>query len=131
MLVSAENTGGGKVYINQANMGFGDYGIGTTQGGTDNMRVLSGRQSSSSYSSLYVSLITDSFYINNDGQLEVDPVLTNTNQTMDSMVCLVYYSFSNYRLQPRNNDDIIGFSENLDSAGFICNPVIGVARELG
>lgn len=133
MLVSAENPGGGKVYINEANMGFGDYGIGTTQGGTDNMRVLAGRQSSSSYSSLYVSLITDSFYINNDGQLEVNPVLTNTNQTMDAMVGLVYYSFSNYRLQPRNNDDIIGFSETLDSAGFICNPAIGPGsvNELG
>lgn len=121
MLVKAENPGG-QVYVNDADMGFGDYGIGSTQGGSDNLRVLAGRQSSSSYSSLYVSLITDSFYINNDGILEVDPILTNTNQSMDAMIGLIYYSFSNYRLLPRNNDDIIGFSEALDSAGFICNP---------
>ncbi len=122
MLLNAEAPGGGKVYINEADMGFGDYGIGSTQGGTSNMRVLSGRQSSSSYSSLYVSLITDSFYIANDGQLEVDPVLTNTNQDMDALIGLMYYSFSNYRLLPRNNDDIVGFSETLTPAGFICEP---------
>ena len=41
---------------------------------------------------------------------------------MDALIGLMYYSFSNYRLLPRNNDDIVGFSETLTPAGFICEP---------
>lgn len=116
MLVQYVNPMGGSLYLNEPDLGFGDYGFGTTQGGSDNGRVLAGRQSGSSYSSLYVSVISDSFYIANDGQLEVAPVITNSSMTVDTLIGMLYYSFSNFRLQPRNNDDFIGFSEPLDSA---------------
>src|SRR5690606_14708114 len=86
-------------------------------------RVLAGRQSSSSFSSLYVSLIADSFYIDNDGQLEVTPVLTDTSMTMDTLVGIVYFGFSTYKIQPRNNDDIKGLNVTLDPSQFVsCIP---------
>ncbi len=111
MLMGMDNGTSG-LYITDNNAGFGDYAIGTTATATTSTLVLAGRQSSSSYSSLWVSLISDGFYYSNDGQMEVDTVITSTDMQMDTLIGMMYYSFSNYRVMPRNNDDIVNLSEN-------------------
>lgn len=121
MLVSYQNPSGGKIYITDDNAGFGEYRVGTDPsfGSSMSSRVLAGRQSGSSQSSLHVSLISDSSYVSNDGTLVVPAVLTNTSMDMDAMHGILWYSFGNYKLTPRNNFDIVNLSTALDTTG--CN----------
>lgn len=121
MLVSYQNPSGGKIYITDEDAGFGEYRIGTDPsfGSSMSSRVLAGRQSGSSQSSLHVSLISDSSYVSNDGTLAVPAVITNTSMDMDAMHGILWYSFGNYKLTPRNNFDIVGLSTALDTNG--CN----------
>lgn len=122
MLVSYQNPNGGKVYITDENAGFAEYRIGTDPsfGPSQSSRVLAGRQSGgSATSSLHVSLITDSSYVTNDGTLQVPAVITNTSMNMDAMHGILWYSFGNYKLLPRNNFDIVGLNVAIDTTG--CN----------
>lgn len=122
MLVSYQNPNGGKVYITDADAGFAEYRIGTDPsfGASQSSRVLAGRQSGgSATSSLYVSLISDSSYVTNNGTLQVPAVITNTSMDMDAMHGILWYSFGNYKLLPRNNFDIVGLNVPLDTTG--CN----------
>ncbi len=111
MLVGLVNPSGG-LYITDENLGFGDYSVGSSASASRSTRVLTARQSNSAFSSLWVSLIADSMWITNDGEMEVPPVLTTPTMEMDTLIGMVYYSFGNYRVLPRNNDDIIGLSDN-------------------
>lgn len=115
MLVKFENPGS-KIYITDDNAGFGDYRVATDPsfGNSKSTRVLAGRQSNSSASSLWVQLVTDTIYENTDGTMFVSPVTTSDTMTMDAIVGLMYYGFSNFRLLPRANDDIIGLNAALD-----------------
>jgi hypothetical protein len=118
MLVVAKDPSGGQIYMNNPDAGFGEYEVGT-QGASTNMRVLAGRQSGSSFASLHVSLVTDAYYYDNDGQMEVDTVITDANMTMDSISGMYYYSFNSYKLLPRNNEDIYGLNVSLEPSGFV------------
>lgn len=122
MLVKYQSpTAGGKLYIANANAGFGEYTISSIQGTTNNdeqRRVLAGRASgTNAQSSLYVQLVSDSSYATNDGTMFYTPVVTNTNMTMDAMSGILWYSFGNFKLTPRNNNDIEGLSVQLDTTG--------------
>jgi hypothetical protein len=122
MLVSYQNPNGGKVYITDEDAGFAEYRIGTdpTFGPSQSSRVIAGRQSgSSATSSLYVSLITDTSYVNNDGAMQVPAVVTNTSMEMDAMHGILWFSFGNYKLLPRNNFDIVGLNVAIDTT--TCN----------
>lgn len=116
MLVKYENPNSGKIYITNEDAGFGDYTVGTDPsfGGSKSGRVLAGRQSGTSTSSLWVQLVTDTIYETTDGSMFLSPVTTSDTMTMDAMVGLLYYGFSNYRVLPRGNDDIIGLNATLD-----------------
>lgn len=116
MLVKYENPAG-KLYITNANAGFGDYAVGTDPsfGPNKSSFVLAGRQSSSAFSSLYVQLVTDSIYETQDGIMNVGPIETNDTMTMDAVVGLMSYGFSNFRVLPRANDDLIGLNVTLDA----------------
>ncbi len=115
MLVKFENPGS-KIYISDDNAGFGDYRVATDPsfGNGKSTRVLAGRQSNTSVSSLWVQLVTDTIYENTDGTMFVSAVTTSDTMTMDAIVGLFYYGFSNYRLLPRANDDIIGLNAAID-----------------
>jgi hypothetical protein len=118
MLVAYTDPNGGKLYITDADAGFGDYAVATdpTFELSNNRagRVLAGRQSNSAFSSLYVQLVTDSAYETQDGIMFVGPIETSDTMTMDAVVGLLGYSFSNYRVLPRANDDFIGLNVTLD-----------------
>jgi len=122
MLVSYQNPNGGKVYITDADAGFAEYRIGTDPsfGSSQSSRVLAGRQSgSSATSSLYVSLISDSSFVTNNGTLQVPAIITNTSMDMDAMHGILWFSFGNYKLLPRNNFDIVGLNVAVDTTA--CN----------
>lgn len=122
MLVSYQNPNGGQIYITDGDVGFAEYTIGTDPsfGSSQSSRVLAGRQSgTSATSSLYVSLISDSSYVTNNGTLQVPAIIANTNMTMDAMHGILWYSFGNYKLLPRNNFDIVNLSVPVDTNG--CN----------
>ncbi|HBF20084.1 MAG TPA: hypothetical protein DDW81_08295 [Cryomorphaceae bacterium] len=134
MLVKFENPNGGKIYITNPDVNFGDYMVGTDPnfGINKSARVLAGRQSSSAASSLWVQLVTDSVYETTDGAMFVGPIETSDTMNMDAVVGVLSYGFSNYRLLPRANDDFIGLNVELDSAAranpFSVEEVVSVAR---
>ncbi|MGB0390888.1 MAG: T9SS type A sorting domain-containing protein [Salibacteraceae bacterium] len=111
MTVGFANPNGG-LYITNEDLNFGDYEVGSSATATQSTRVTAGRQSNNAFSSLWVSLVTDTNYALNDGVMEVDTVITSMNMEMDTIAGVLYYGFSNFKLMPRNNDDIINLSEN-------------------
>lgn len=130
MLVSYQNAGG-QVVISEADAGFGEYRVSTNASNDDednSRRILAGRQDGSrAQSSLHVSLISDSAYINSNGILAVAPVITQSGMTMDAITGPLWYAFGNYKLTPRNNFDIENLSTPLDTNG--CNfPSFSIAE---
>lgn len=122
MLVSYQNPNGGKIFVSNPNNGFGEYSLATDAsfGSSQSSRVLAGRQSgTSATSSLYVSLISDSLYVTSGGNLMVPAIIADGTMDMDAMHGILWYSFGNYKLLPRNNFDIINLSTPLDTSG--CN----------
>ena len=116
MLVKYENPGGGKIHITNTNRGFGDYMVANDPsfGDGKSARILAGRQSNTSASSLWVQLVTDTIYATQDGTMFLSPITTSDTMNMDAVVGLMYYGFSNYRVLPRANDDFIGLNVPLD-----------------
>lgn len=106
-----------KLYINEPNIGFGDYTVSSAVGNSRDQSgiVLAGRQSSTAQSSLYVQLVSDTVYANVDGEMEVPAIAVADTMTMDAVRGILFYGFSNYRILPRNNDDFIGINVTLDT----------------
>ncbi|MGB0175853.1 MAG: T9SS type A sorting domain-containing protein [Owenweeksia sp.] len=134
MLVKYENPSGGKLYITDPNAGFGDYRVATDPNfnSYNSAFVLAGRQSSSAASSLWVQLVTDSIYETQDGFMFVGPIEASDTMTMDAVVGVMSYGFSNYRILPRANDDIIGLNVQLDTTNrsdpFSVEEIVSLAR---
>lgn len=112
MLVRFQHpTQGQKIRITEPKLTFGEYRIGTQPGNVspdNSFRVHAGRQSSTAFSSLWVQLVTDTMYATVDGTMNVPPIVTSDTMTFDAMQGIIFFSFSNYKLHPRANDDIIG-----------------------
>ncbi len=103
---------GGKVNIINPNLGFGEYTVGSGVGATVDARVLAGRQAgTNAQSSLNVSVLSDTAAYG--AGINVPPVQADITQNMDELLGLLYYSFSNFKLTPRNNSDFIGFNQPL------------------
>jgi hypothetical protein len=107
MLVRFENPMPmGRVWVN-GTLSFGEYLVGSGQNATVSARVLAGRQSgTSAQSSLDVSYISDTARYGSG--LNVTPIQVDTTFNMDALEGMMYYSFSNFKLTPRNNNDFIG-----------------------
>jgi len=73
-------------------------------------RVLAGRQTSTTFSSLNVPYVNDSLYMTADGIMNVPPCVVNYQDSMESVTGIIYYSFSNMKLLPRNAADFVKFS---------------------
>jgi len=94
----------GQVWVINPNRGFGEYTVGSGQTATNDARVLAGRQSgTSAQSSLDVSYISDTAAYG--ANLNVTPVQVSTATNMDFLEGMLYYSFGNFKLIPRNNAD--------------------------
>ena len=116
-LVRMEDPNAQDLLISQTNLGFGDYGISNTQNaGYWNRAIVSaGRQSATSFSSLFVQLVTELRYDSIDGQMEVNPIAVSDTMKMTALDGIMFYAFGNYRVLPRNNDDFIGINIPLDT----------------
>lgn len=115
MVVRLENPmTGGTVNIINGNLGFGEYTVGSGPAATTTTRVLAGRQSGTqAQSSLDVSVVSDSAAY--AASMNVPAVQANNTQVMTAMEGMMYYSFGNFKVTPRNNADLVNFSQPLVS----------------
>ena len=125
MLVRYEGSMSTPLYVSLPNLGFGDYGVSNSATASiwNSGRVLAGRQSSTAYSSLNVQLVTDTSYANQDGEMDVTPIVVDNTMTFDAIDGILFYGFGNYRLLPRNNNDFTNPSVTLDSISVPTSPI--------
>jgi PKD repeat protein len=117
MLVTLEHpTAGERLYVVEQNAdeitsnNYAEYRVGTDQfNPTSGCRVITGRESGSS--SLYVSYVNDSLWATTNGTMMVDPYVIDYGHSLESMTGILYYSFGNMKLLPRNNDDVVGYGD--------------------
>lgn len=87
---------------------FGEWRVGTDPGMPDvGCRILTGRSTSTAFSSLNVSYVNDSIWAFNSGVMQVDPIQVTTDTAFQAITGVVEYSFGNMKLLPRNNDDFV------------------------
>jgi hypothetical protein len=67
---------------------------------------LTGRQGSTTFSSLNVSYVNSPIWSTIDGTMNVPVIVVQPNQQFLSLKGILTYSFSNMKLLPRNNQDI-------------------------
>lgn len=119
MLVQYVNAGGGKIkVINPRLSNFGEYIIGADDNNSWNQsaRVQAGIQNNNNFSSLWVSVVSDTSLRTQNGEMQVPVVKAEKGQTLDTLVGILYYGFNVWTYKPRNNDDLKGFSPTLQKA---------------
>lgn len=115
MLVKFIGNNGSKLKVVNANAddpsNFAEYRVGpdTTDAGAG-CRVIAGRVTSSVYSSLNVSYVTDTIWATISGVMKVAPIVVQKGDSMTSVTGIMDYSFSNCKLMPRNNTDFENYS---------------------
>jgi len=105
MLLRYENPStGGKVWVVDTTLDFGEYTVGSGYGAAVSARILAGRnQVGQAHGSLNVSYINDTAAYGSN--LNVTPIQVDSNYVMDYIEGILYYAYSNYKLAPRNNAD--------------------------
>jgi len=98
---------------------FGEYRVGIdTLDPQNGARILAGRNDGrNAFGSLNFSFINDSLWIADGGILNVDPCVIDYGDTLTSITGIMYYSFGNMKLLPRNNDDMENFRGGCQSPG--------------
>lgn len=129
VLVRYKDPDGAKLFISHPKVqNYGDYGV-SVKGKKMPKKlglILAGRQTTRYYSSLWVQIVADSAWFNNSGQMNVPPIETATWMEMDAVEGLMYYSYNDYHLCPRNNDDFININVELDSTFLPVSPLAAV-----
>lgn len=116
MLVKIANPVAGKgLFVVDTNAdapsNFGEYRVGLDKyDPATGMRVLVGRQTSSTYSSLAVSYVNNLKWATTDGTMNVTPTVVSVGDSVMSITGIAYYGFSNMKLLPRNNADFEGYT---------------------
>lgn len=93
---------------------YAEYRIGTDEFNLAGVRVIVGRQSGNS--SLYVSYVNDSLWSTSNGNMQVRPYAVNAGDQMAHMKGILYYSFGDMKLLPRNNHDIADYAGTVYAA---------------
>lgn len=114
MLIKIQNAGGKKLYVcnKKADAGTnrGEYRVGPDAfDPARGSRVLAGRVTSSVFSSLNVSFVNDSSWFATDGQMNVPLTVVNQGDSVQSITGIMYFAFSNFKLEPRMNSDVEKF----------------------
>lgn len=115
MLVRFEHpTAGENLYIVEQNAdaqtgnNYAEYRVGTDEfNPSSGARVLAGRSSGSG--SLWVSYVNDSIWEISNGIMNVPAYVVHYGDYLESMTGIMYYSFGDMKLLPRNNNDIVGY----------------------
>ncbi|GAB4374776.1 MAG: hypothetical protein Kow0075_00710 [Salibacteraceae bacterium] len=135
MLVKFQHPMNGPVYIVEKNAdaitgnNYGEYRIGTDQFNLAGVRVLAGRQSGNS--SLYCSYVNDSLWATTNGTMGVRPYVVNYGDYMKSMSGILYYSFGNMKLLPRNNNDVLDYAGNIYAQFSVSNDTVCINKPAG
>lgn len=114
MLVKLENPVAGQpLYVVDTNadaangQNNGEYRIGSDLLDPNNgCRILAGRQTGSSFSSLNVSYVNSPNWATVDGTMNVPVLLVSPGDLVNNVQGIMTYSFSNMKVLPRNNNDI-------------------------
>jgi hypothetical protein len=133
MLVKLVNSGG-KVKISNPQLNpFGEWTVASDTGASfaNSTKIQSGVKNGNNNSSLWVSVVSDSVWANTDGIMEVSEIEATKDMDMDALVGVVYYGFGQYAVKPRNNDDLIGFSIELDTTDYPAIVSVQHFEELG
>lgn len=88
-------------------------------------RVLAGRQSTTTFSSLNVSYVNSPNWATVDGVMNVTPIVVLPGSQVSLMQGILTYSFGNMKLLPRNNSDadvLVSNKDLLSSQGFTMFP---------
>jgi len=120
MLVKMVNTGG-KVKISNPRLNpFGEWTVASDTGASfaNSTKVQTGVKNGNNNSSLWVSVVSDSAFETTEGVMEVPLVVATKEMDMDAIIGVLYYGFNQYALKPRNNDDLVGFSVELDTTDY-------------
>ena len=120
MLVKVTNASG-KVVINNPRLNpFGEWTIADSEDAPfiHSTKVQTGVKNGNNNSSLWVSVVSDDTLANDGGIMEVPAIKATKGMTMDAMIGVLYYGFGQYSLKPRNNDDIVNFSETLEETNY-------------
>ncbi len=120
MLVKVTNANG-KVVVNNPRLSpFAEWTIAASEDATfiNSTKVQTGLKDGNNNSSLWVSVVSDDTLANDGGIMEVPAIKATKGMTMDAMIGVLYYGFSQYTLKPRNNDDLVNFSETLDETNY-------------
>lgn len=116
MLVRLVN-GTDSVRVVSSDVGFGDYRVGTDVNFPNSgCLVLAGRQTSTSFSSLNVSYVSDTAWATNSGYMNVPPIEVWDGDAFTSITGIVGYGFSDFRLLPRNNADFGDMATGIEDA---------------
>ena len=76
---------------------FGEWSVGFDANPNNSCRVLTGRQTSDLTSSLWVSYINDSTWVDNSGTLQVEAIIINEESQFLQISGIISYSFSNFK----------------------------------
>ncbi|MEM6800012.1 MAG: T9SS type A sorting domain-containing protein [Bacteroidota bacterium] len=115
MLVElASPTMGSDIFVVETNAdgppnNFAEYRVGSSDLTVDGSRVLAGRVTNNAFSSLSFSIVNDSSWTTESGVMTVDPCVVTAGDTISSLIGIMYYSFGNMKLLPRNNSDAVNF----------------------
>lgn len=129
VLVEYKDPDGALLYISHpliyAGGNYGNYAVSSVSKKLSKKLglILAGRQSQNYESSLYVQIVNDPIWSDHDGTMQVPVIETSTSMQMDGIVGLLYYSFGDYHLLPRNNDDFVGINIELDSTQLPLSPL--------
>ena len=131
VLVRYKDPGGAKLYISDPKVqNYGDYGVSVV--GKKLVKrlglILAGRQTTNYYSSLWVQIVADSLWFDNSGQMNVPPIETATWMEMDAVVGQMFYSYNDYHLCPRNNDDFINTNVTLEPTYLPVSPLAAISE---
>lgn len=116
MVVKLVGDNGAAVYVVDDNAdgppnNFAEWRVGRDQFDPNvGCRVLTGRVTGSAFSSLAFSYVNDSSWIANSGIMTVDACIVSVGDTMESLSGIMYHSFGQMKLLPRNNADAPGYS---------------------
>jgi hypothetical protein len=133
MLVKMVNSGG-KVKISNPRLNpFGEWTVANDVNSSfaNSTKVQSGVKNGNNNSSLWVSVVAHDTFALIDGLMEVPVVEATKEMDMDAIIGVIYYGFDEYALKPRNNDDLVGFSVELDSTDYPEIVSVQSFKELG
>jgi hypothetical protein len=129
MLVGFVNPGSKVTVSNERLNAFGEWLVGATDNAPFNrsVRVQSGIQNNNNHSSLWVSIVPDTTLKDNEGVMNVAPIAATKGMTFDTLIGINFYGFSNFKILPRNDDDLRGASVALPETDY--PPITGSVRK--